>query len=169
MRYDILGSTDTAPSGYGANRASGAVGYDASPTTATNPVPNTLMAALPADLRAVMKPMTIYTDNVAGGSGSVEANITATIDYLPLLSEFEVFGTRSGANEYEQQKQAQYAYYAAGNSKVKRRHDTGATAFWWERSPRASGSSYFRCVYSGGTSNGDRSTISCLLAPAFKV
>ena len=168
-RYDILGSTDTAPSGYGANRASGAVGYDASPTTATNPVPNTLMAALPADLRAVMKPMTIYTDNVAGGSGSVESNITATIDYLPLLSEFEVFGTRSGANEYEQQKQAQYAYYAAGNSKVKRRHDTGATAIWWERSPHAGSNHYFRFVISNGSSSNSNAYYSYLLAPAFKV
>lgn len=43
---------------------------DATATTATNPVANTLMAALPSDLRAVMQPMTIYTDNTGGGSGN---------------------------------------------------------------------------------------------------
>ena len=116
-----------------------------------------------------MKPMTIYTDNKGGGTGSIETNITATIDYLPLLSEFEVFGTRSGANEYEQQKQAQYAYYAAGNSKVKRRHDTGAAANWWERSPHAGGSNFFRCVTNYGAGNAGNAHISYLLAPAFKV
>jgi len=58
------------------------------------------MACLPADLRAVMKPITKYTDNVAGKT-NVEANISTTIDYLPLLGEFEIFGTRSYANEFE--------------------------------------------------------------------
>lgn len=55
LRYDVLGSTNTNDG-------------DATATTATNPVANTLMAALPSDLRAVMQPMTIYTDNTGGGS-----------------------------------------------------------------------------------------------------
>ena len=79
------------------------------------------MAALPADLRAVMQPMTKYPDN-KGNSSNVAANVTKTIDYLPLLSEFEIFGARSYANQYEKDYQAQYAYYSAGNSKVKYRH-----------------------------------------------
>lgn len=51
-RYDILGSTKTAPSGYGSIPTTSRVGYDAPADTATNPVVNTLMAALPSDLRA---------------------------------------------------------------------------------------------------------------------
>lgn len=93
------------------------------------------MAALPSDLRAVMKPITKYTDNVAGGTNNA-SNISATIDYLPLLAEFEIFGKRTYANSYEKNYQAQYAYYANGNSKVKYKHsDATAAAAWWSRSP----------------------------------
>lgn len=49
----------------------------------------------------------------------MQANVTATTDYLFLLAEFEVFGSRSGANQYEQNSQAQYDYYKAGNSRVR--------------------------------------------------
>jgi len=117
MRYDILGSTNKAPSGYGAQKTTSAVGYDAPTNTATSPVANTLMAALPSDLRAVMKPITKYTDSV-GNSSNVAGNVTASVDYLPLLAEFEIFGTRSYANQYEQNSQVQYEYYKSGNSKA---------------------------------------------------
>ena len=127
------------------------------------------MAALPADLRAVMQPMTKYTDN-KGNSSNVAANVTKTIDYLPLLSEFEIFGARSYANQYEKDYQAQYAYYSAGNSKVKYRHSsTGSTAFWWERSPVCNDSIGFCFVYSNGGANGYSSDFSYGLAPAFKI
>ena len=103
------------------------------------------MAALPSDLRAVMQPMTIYTDNTGGGSDNA-SYVTKTTDYLPLLAEYEIFGTRSYANSAEKNYQAQYAYYSAGNSKVKYRHSaTSSTAWWWERSPYYYGSSYF-CI-----------------------
>lgn len=129
LRYDVLGSTDVAPSGYGAVKTETVVGYDATETCATNPVANTLMAALPADLRAVMKPMTIFTDNVGGtGNFNNSSCVTASIDYLPLLSEFEVFGVNSYANQTEKNKQAQYAYFAAGNSKVNYKHVSTNTA-----------------------------------------
>lgn len=134
LRYDILGSTDVAPSGYGSAVSSGRQGYNATETCATNPKADTLMAALPADLRAVMKPMTIYTENSKSPS-DVEENVTASIDYLPLLSEFEVFGKRTSANSYEQNKQAQYAYFAEGNAKKKYLHSNKSTAEdWWLRS-----------------------------------
>ena len=170
MRYDILGSTDVQPSGYGANAASGRTGNNPSATCTSNPVANTLMAALPADLRAVLKPITKYTDNVAGGSGSVEANVTATIDYLPLLAEYEIFGSRTNANEYEKNKQAQYAYYTAGNSKKKYRHSaTGSSCLWWERSPYYNNSSHFCYVSNYGNANGNYASYSAGLAPAFLV
>lgn len=91
MRYDVLGSTNT-------NNG------DATTTTATSPVSGTLMAALPGALRAVMKPMNIYTDNTGGGSNNA-SYVTKTVDYLPLLAEFEIFGTRSYANSAEQNYQ----------------------------------------------------------------
>lgn len=98
--------------------------------TPTSPPANSFLAALPADLRTVMKPVTKYTDNTGGGTNSSGA-VTATTDYLFFLAEFEVQGTRSYANQYEQNYQAQYDYYKAGNSKVKYRHDATGTAVWY--------------------------------------
>ena len=63
-------------------------------------------------------------------------NVTTTTDYLFDLSEFEVFGTRSYANQYEQNYQAQYDYYKAGNTKIANNHTAVTTAVWWGlRSP----------------------------------
>ena len=169
MRYDILGSTNKAPSGYGAQKTTSVVGYDAPTNTATSPVANTLMAALPSDLRAVMKPITKYTDSV-GNSSNVAGNVTASVDYLPLLAEFEIFGTRSYANQYEQNSQVQYDYYKSGNSKVKYRHSsTGSTAIWWERSPYYTSNRHFCLVAANGTANNRFASYSAGLAPAFMV
>lgn len=154
LRYDVLGSTNTNDG-------------DATATTATNPVANTLMAALPSDLRAVMQPMTIYTDNTGGGSDNA-SYVTKTTDYLPLLAEYEIFGTRSYANSAEKNYQAQYAYYSAGNSKVKYRHSaTGSAAWWWGRSPSYNYSTYFCNVNTNGNANNNNARNSNGVAPDF--
>lgn len=169
MRYDILGSTDVAPQGYGAKPASGQVGYAPSSTCATSPVADTLMSCLPAELRSVMKPITKYTDNVGGGTNT-ETNVSAMADYLPLLAEFEIFGTRSYANSYEQNDQVQYEYYVAGNSKVKYRHSaTGSAAFWWERSPAYGTANLFCNVGASGSATRYSAYCSLGVAPAFMV
>jgi len=156
LRYDVLGSTNSNNN-------------DAGTTTATSPVSGTLMAALPSDLRAVMKPMNIYTDNTGGGSNTA-SYVTKSVDYLPLLAEYEIFGTRSYANSAEQNYQAQYQYYKNGNSKVKYRHSsTSSTAYWWERSPLCNNSSTFCLVNSNGTAHNTSARFSNGLAPAFRV
>ena len=156
LRYDVLGSTNSNNN-------------DAGTTTATSPVSGTLMAALPSDLRAVMKPMNIYTDNTGGGNNTA-SYVTKTVDYLPLLAEFEIFGTRSYANSAEQNYQAQYQYYKNGNSKVKYRHSaTSSTASWWERSPYYNNGTAFCAVYTNGAANASAARNSGGLAPAFRV
>ena len=153
LRYDILGSTDVAPQNYGKRAVSGEVGYNATTTCATSPVANTLMSCLPADLRAVMKPIIKWTDNI-GGSGNTEEKVTAMIDYLPLLAEFEIFGTRTNANSFEQNHQAQYEYYSTGNRKIKYIHSaTSSAAHWWERSPRYDHTTSFCYVSKIGKAN----------------
>ena len=114
----------------------------------------TIIAVIPAALRAVLKSVTKYTDNTGGGS-TAASDVTATTDYFFLLSEYEFFGSISRANSNEKNKQAQYAYYSAGNSKIKYKHNgTSTTAFWWLRSPRASYSaSFVRVNADGGVSN----------------
>jgi hypothetical protein len=156
LRYDVLGSTNSNNN-------------DAGTTTATSPVSGTLMAALPSDLRAVMKPMNIYTDNTGGGSNTA-SYVTKSVDYLPLLAEYEIFGTRSYANSAEQNYQAQYQYYKNGNSKVKYRHSsTSSTAYWWERSPDYYDGGDFCFVTTGGSATDPGARNSLGLAPAFRV
>lgn len=169
MRYDILGSTNVRPSGYGATPTTSRVGYDAQPATTTSPVSNTLMSCLPFDLRAVMQPMTVYTDN-KGNSSNTSADVTTSIDYLPLLAEFEIFGTRTYANTYEKSSQTQYTYYSSGNSKVVYRHSsTESTAFWLERSPYYNNAISFCFVSVDGASSNGYSRNSRGLTPIFMV
>lgn len=130
----------------------------------------TIIAVIPAALRAVLKSVTKYTDNTANGGGSTASYITATTDYFFLLSEFEVFGSITYGNTNEKNKQAQYAYYSAGNSKIKYKHDgTSTAARWWLRSPGASDSHYFVRVSTGGTVSYDDAHISLGFAPGFCV
>ena len=129
----------------------------------------TIIAVIPAALRAVLKSVTKYTDNTGGGSTAASA-VTATTDYFFLLSEYEVFGSISYANSNESSKQAQYAYYSAGNSKIKYKHDgTSTAALWWLRSSYASYSSSFVYVYTGGTVNNYYAYYSLGFAPGFCV
>ena len=129
----------------------------------------TIIAVIPAALRAVLKSVTKYTDNTGGGSTAASA-VTATTDYFFLLSEYEVFGSISRANSNESSKQAQYAYYSAGNSKIKYKHDaTSIAARWWLRSPYASTSYYFVIVYTDGTVYYNIAYLSLGFAPGFCV
>ena len=130
----------------------------------------TIIAVIPAALRAILKSVTKYTDNTANGGGSTASYVTATTDYFFLLSEFEVFGSITYGNTNEKNKQAQYAYYSAGNSKIKYKHDgTSTAAFWWLRSPHASTSSYFVVVVTDGTVAIDSAYSSLGFAPGFCV
>lgn len=130
----------------------------------------TIIAVIPAALRAVLKSVTKYTDNTANGGGSTASYVTATTDYFFLLSEFEVFGSISYGNTNEKNKQAQYAYYSAGNSKIKYKHNgTSTAAIWWLRSPSASNSSSFVIVYTDDTVDYDDAYYSLGFAPGFCV
>ena len=138
--------------------------------TPTSPVSNSLMAALPSDLLAVMQPVTKYTDNTANGGGSVASYITATTDYLFDFAEFEVFGSRSYANSYEQNYQLQYDYYKAGNSRIAYNHSAVSTAVRWGlRSPDYNGSYSFCAVHTGGTIDYTYAYRSLALRPGFAV
>ena len=153
LRYDILGSTNKAPSGYGSAAQTNRVGYDpASYDIVNSPVANTLMAALPKDVRKVMKTVTKYTDNTGNANQNNSSAVTASVDYIFLLSEFEVYAAKTYANDYEKNYQAQYDYFKAGNSKAMYKHDARTTAVWGPlRSPYCSGGGYFSALGSGGS------------------
>jgi hypothetical protein len=129
----------------------------------------TMIAVIPAALRAVLKPVTKYTDNTGGKSTAASA-VTATTDYFFLLAEYEVFGSILRANSNEASKQAQYAYYSAGNSKIKYKHNgTSTAAFWGLRSPGVSNSGDFVTVDTGGTGSYSGARYSIGFAPGFCV
>ena len=137
--------------------------------TPASTLENSLMAALPSDLLAVMKTVTKYTDNTGGGSNS-SGNVTATADYLFLLAEFEVFGTRYWANQYEQNSQKQYDYYKAGNSRVAYNHSAVSTAvWWWLRSAYYDYGYYFCDVITDGSYSNSYAYYSAGLRPGFAV
>ena len=79
-------------------------------------------------------------------------------------------GTRSYANSAEQNSQAQYDYYKAGNSKVKYKHNATTTAaYWWLRSVGASATFRFCLVNADGGAGGNAAAYSYGVAPGFAV
>lgn len=65
--------------------------------------------ALPSDLVNNIKTTTIWTHNTTGGSeNNSGSNVTSTQETVYLLAEFEIFGSRTYANQYEQNHQTQY-------------------------------------------------------------
>lgn len=133
----------------------------------------TFKACLPSELQAVLKTVTKYSDNTGGGSDTA-SYVTATTDDIFLLSEWEVFGARTYANSAEQNYQAQYAYYSAGNPKEMYRHSaTGSIAYWWLRSVSIGYSGIFGIVYKPGNTDpeaaGNNAVLSQGFAPAFCV
>lgn len=128
----------------------------------------TIIAVIPAALRAVLKSVTKYTDNT--GNSSDASAVTATTDYFFLLSEYEVFGTISRGNPNESSRQARYSYYSAGNSKIKRKHNgTEIVAQWWLRSPTARDSGRFTDVNTDETVVDATAIYSLGFAPGFCV
>lgn len=124
-----------------------------------------IKAAFPADLKAVIKPSTIFTTQ-----GSGNGACTATEDEVFLPAEYEVFGTHTDASSQEPNYLKQYAYYASGNSKVKYKHNATTDASpWWLRSPNSGKSQNFCRVVTSGSAAYFYASYSHGVSPAFKV
>ena len=106
---------------------------------------NSIFSSLPADLQKAIKAVNKLTS-----AGNQSATINTTSDKLFLLSEVEIFGSTTDSKSGEG---SQYAYYKAGNSKVKKVN--GSAADWWERSPRGNYSAYFCRVDANGVASSD--------------
>lgn len=137
--------------------------------TPSSPPSNSLLAAISADLRAVMKDVRKFTDNTGGGADHV-SYVTGTTDYLFLLAEFEYHGSRTYANSAEKNYQKQYDYYKAGNSKVHNRFENPESAVGaWTRSAYAGYGGNFCLVGTDGTPGTIDADLSWALAPGFAV
>jgi hypothetical protein len=172
LRYDILGATSTPPSEYGQAHTASCVGYDATDATIATPVADTFLAALPFDLRNVLRLWDRWVD-AKGNSSNVDKYIQKTTDAVSLLTEFEIYGYRHFANQYEKNHQAQVEYYryANGNPKIKYKDVELATAIdWWNCSTASNSESNFSQVEYNGKCDNTRRAMACnSLAPAFKV
>ena len=120
----------------------------------------TMKGYLPAAWQAVIKPV-----NKASGTGGGSTSGTETVsDSCFLLAEIEVFGS----TEYSVSGEGtQYAYYKAGNSKVKNKG--GSADHWWTRSTNPGTSGDFCHVFSGGISVRGYANINYGVAFAFCV
>ena len=104
----------------------------------------TMKRYLPAAWQTAIKPV-----NKVSGTGGGSSSGTETVsDSCFLLAEIEIFGSTAFSVSGEG---TQYAYYKAGNSKVKNK---GGSAYdWWNRSPRSGRSDNFCWVYNGNVSS----------------
>ena len=100
--------------------------------TSTMPI---MKGYLPSAWQTAIKPV-----NKASGVGGNSSGTETVSDSCFLLSEIEVFGRTKHSVTGEG---TQYAYYKAGNSKVKNRGDRPYQ--WWERSPKPGKSTLF-CI-----------------------
>lgn len=126
------------------------------------------LAALTPDLQNALRKCTKYTNNV--GNNNTELAISPTEDWAFLLSEYEVQGVRTCANEFEQNYQQQYEYFANGNSKIKyKQSDNSVAMYWWLRSPDATRSNIFCGVSTSGGAGIIYASYSFGFAPGFCV
>lgn len=107
-----------------------------------NSIVPALLEQIPGELLSAMK-----TVIVLSSAGSKSSTITKTEDKLFLLSEIEIFGSLTHSFSGEG---SQYAYYKAGNSKVKKIN--GSATGWWERSPAKDTISFCNVNNAGGAS-----------------
>lgn len=99
-----------------------------------------ILALMPTEVQNGIREVNKLTS-----AGSQSATINTTADKLFLLSEIEIFGniTYSASGEG-----TQYAYYKAGNSKVK--NYNGSANRWWQRSPYIGNYTSFCAVSNSG-------------------
>ena len=121
----------------------------------------TIKGYMPAAWQTAIKPV-----NKASGLGGGSSSGTETVsDSCFLLSEIEVFGSTTYSVSGEG---TQYAYYKAGNSKVKNMTDNYAY-HWWERSPYSGDGKSFCVVYMDGSAIHSNPTMRPLVTFAFCV
>ena len=103
-------------------------------------------------------------EKLSGKGGGSSSGVDISENECFLLAEIEIFGSTTYSVSGEG---AQYAYYKAGNSKVKNR--SGSAYAWWERSPFSGTSSIFCYVNSNGGAGYDYASSSFGVAFGFCV
>ena len=140
ITFQLVDCLNTTYSMNGSNTNSG--GWNGS--TMRTSTMATLLNQLPTALKNVLKSV----NKLSGTGGGSTSGTQTTHDKLFLLSEVEIFGTTTYSVPGEG---TQYAYYKAGNTKVKKVN--GSANDWWERSPLSGSTNTFCYVSNGGTAD----------------
>lgn len=113
---------------------------------------STYLSKLPADLRAVIKPVIKKTT-----SGNKSTTIQSTTDslWLPSPKEVGLLMTDAGYKD----EGTQYPLFTDNASRIKKVN--GSAAHWWTRSPSTGSATYFRYVYSDGSNGYTSASNSC--------
>ena len=134
---------DCYGTGYGMNDTETVIGGWKSSKMRTEYLPS-ILALMPENVKNGIR-------EVSKKNAATASSIVTSADKLFLLSEIEIFGSRtiSAAGEG-----TQYSYYTSGGSTKKAMN--GAAALWWQRSQNFAGAGGFGFVgQQGGTNGGD--------------
>lgn len=134
---------DCYGTGYGMNDTETVVGGWKSSKMRTEYLPS-ILALMPESVKNGIR-------EVSKKNAATASSIVTSADKLFLLSEIEIFGSRtiSAAGEG-----TQYSYYTSGGSTKKAMNS--APALWWQRSQNFAGAGGFGFVgQQGGTNGGD--------------
>ena len=121
---------------------------------------STMKGYMPAAWQAAIKPV----NKVSGTGGGSSSGTETSSDSCFLLAEIEIFGSTKYSVPGEG---TQYAYYKAGNSKVK--NMSGSASHWYERSPRSGYTQDFCMVSKYGDASASNGTLRPGVAFAFCV
>ena len=100
-----------------------------------------ILALMPSEVQSGIKEVNKLTS-----AGNKSATINTSADKLFLLAEIEIHGRTYNAKSGEG---TQYAYYSAGNSKIK--YKNGNARAWWSRSPVGGNNRGFCYINTSGT------------------
>lgn len=161
IRQKVLGSTGT-------------ISYVSEATaTASYNTNNTIMGAIPSNLRSVIKPVQKYFWYRSNNSNSANQYVK---DYFSLLSYYEITGNVGsysddfGTQMFETYCK-QYAYYANGASKIKYKHNaqTEACKYWMRDQGDSSANTSNILIDTYGNTNYDSGNRCLGIAPIFVV
>lgn len=116
-----------------------------------------IMESMPSNVQSGIRAV-----NKKSSAGNLSSTIITTADKMFLLAEYEVHGSIEYSYSGEGK---QYAYYVAGNSKIKTR--IGSADNWWLRSPSNDYGHFYCLVGASGGKGRDASQVNHGVSFAF--
>lgn len=104
---------------------------------------------------------------ITGVGGGASSGTNTTYDKVFLLTEREIFDSKSYSFQDEWNANTQLTYYKTSSNRIKKTSASGSAYYWWESSPYSGNSAYFCGVNSSGGASYDDASNAGGLAPAY--